>query len=101
YQPDCVMISCAFFVPAMIHCCARRVASGAVAAGAVTPMPGCVVKMPPTEPMPGSGSVIGSLGAVVLTSFGVIGPCIVCTPLMSTSSIQYCTKSCGGLLSTN
>ena len=80
-------------VAATLHCCARRCAAGADGAGAVTPMPGAVVKMPPTEPRVGSGSVVPppTVPAAV-ESFGVTGPCMVWTPLRSTSSIQYCTN---------
>ncbi len=85
-QPDCVTISFAAGVAATFHCCARRCAAGAVGAGAVTPMPGCVMKMPPTEPADGSGSVTGVVVVVALLIFGVIGPCMVWTPFRSTSS---------------
>src|SRR5438045_7454677 len=53
YQPDCATTTLAFDAPARLHCCARRVASGAVAAAGVTPMPGAVKRMPPTEPRVG------------------------------------------------
>src|ERR1051325_6401911 len=101
YQPGCVTISLAAGTAATFHCCARRCAAGALGAGAVTPMPGCVTKMPPTEPADGSGSVSGVGVGAVLLIFGVTGPCVVCTPLRSTSSIQYCGNCpAGGALST-
>src|SRR5437667_7026558 len=76
YQPGVVTISFAAGVAATFHCCARRCAAGALGAGAVTPMPGAVVKMPPMEPADGSGSVTGVVVVVGLLIFGVIGPCM-------------------------
>ena len=83
YQPGCVTMSFAAGVAATFHCCARRCAAGADGAGAVTPIPGCVTKMLPEA---GSGSVTGAATVVALLIFGVIGPCMVCTPFRSTSS---------------
>ena len=100
YQPAFVTMTFAFDAAARLHCCARRVASGAVAEAGVTPMPGSVVKMPPTEPRVGSGSVTSVPFVVVETRRGVRGPCIVWTPLRSTSSMKYWTKPSGAFLST-
>src|SRR5436305_12974058 len=63
YQPACVTMSFAFFVLAMIYCCARRAASGAVAAGAVGPMRGFVIKMRQRQLMPGAWSVVGCVAS--------------------------------------
>ena len=87
YQPGFVTISFAAGVAVTVHCWARRCAAAALGAGAVTPMPASVVKMPPREPTERSGSVVPPPVVVpALPLLGTTGPCIVWTPLMSTSS---------------
>ncbi len=77
-HPGPVTISLAPADATMRHCCARRVAAGADGAAGVTPMPGAVVKIPPTDPTPGSGSVtVPDEVPVPVVKVGVIGPCMV------------------------
>ena len=51
----------------------------------------------PETPRPASGMVFA--GASALPATGDTGPCMVCTPLRSTSSSQYCAKTPASSLS--